>query len=132
MKYQFISFASCDQVLGERENASLDLSKSPFFSSYAPEPWTSAYAPIEEVTDFWHALTGLSVRRASASWLLECGERSLGFMPSLGDTSLELIMKSKLIALQASTPPSSWYLSPQVADLEKIAIFHNNWLVSVI
>ena len=31
--------------------------------------------------------------------------------------------------LQASTPPSSWYLSPEVAELEKLAIFHRNWLV---
>ncbi|CAL8471392.1 g10934 [Coccomyxa elongata] len=54
--------------------ATIDLSKSPF-STYEPEPWTMAYAPIED----------------------------------------------------ASTPPSSWYLSPQVAELEKVAIFHNNW-----
>ena len=31
--------------------------------------------------------------------------------------------------MQASTPPSSWYLSPEVAELEKLAIFHRNWLV---
>ena len=31
--------------------------------------------------------------------------------------------------VQASTPPSSWYMSPQVAELEKHAIFHNNWQV---
>ncbi len=33
--------------------------------------------------------------------------------------------------LQANTPPSSWYLSPQVAELEKVAIFHNNWQVGL-
>ena len=32
---------------------------------------------------------------------------------------------------QASTPPSSWYLSPEVFELEKLAIFHRNWLVSL-
>jgi hypothetical protein len=31
--------------------------------------------------------------------------------------------------MQASTPPSSWYLSPEVAELEKLAIFNRNWLV---
>ena len=33
--------------------------------------------------------------------------------------------------VQASTPPSSWYLSPEVFELEKLAIFHRNWLVSL-
>ncbi len=39
--------------------------------------------------------------------------------------------KEILAFLQASTPPSSWYLSPEVAELEKLAIFHRNWLVSL-
>ena len=42
-----------------------------------------------------------------------------------------LCREESLNYLQASTPPSSWYLSPDVAELEKLAIFHRNWLASL-
>ncbi len=72
-----------------------------------------AYAPIEEVGVVFFSVDreGFSCYTVTATILCKKDEFETN--------------------LQASTPPSSWYLSPQVAELEKVAIFHNNWQVGL-
>ncbi len=105
------------QVNYGKAPATLDLSKSPF-STYEPEPWPMAYAPIEEVCR-------VCLEALVASW---GSARSCPLDPCPLQPMLSYCLICPLV--QANTPPSSWYLSPQVAELEKVAIFQNNWQVS--
>ena len=73
------------------------------FARFQPEAWISADLPIEEARP--RAVPRLR-RRCPAG-----------------------VLTPRPLCVQAATPPSSWYHSPDVWELEKEAIFSRQWSV---